>query len=84
MLEAGAAEAVRREKAGEFTPSTLRKPYKVEFMLRRSFADSIVDSIAGLKEFKLERRGDRSFTMTTNSARQMGWLLDAVEETVIR
>ena len=26
------------------------------------------------------RRGDRTFTLTTNSAREMGWLLDAVEE----
>lgn len=84
MLEAGAAEAVRRERAGEFAPFTMKRPYKVEFMLRKSFPDSIVDSVAGLKEFKLERRGDRSFTMVTNSARQMGWLLDAIEETVIR
>jgi D-amino peptidase len=84
MLEAGAAEAVRREKNGEFAPFTMKRPYTVEFMLRKSFPDSIVDSVAHLTEFHLQRRGDRSFTMVTNSARQMGWLLDAIEETVIR
>lgn len=84
MLEAGASEAVRRERAGEFAPFTLKRPYRVEFMLRRSFPDSIVDSVAGLKEFNLERRGDRSFTLVTSSARQMGWLLDAIEEAIIR
>jgi D-aminopeptidase len=84
MLQAGAAEAVRREKRGDFKPLVMNKPYQVEFKLRRSYADSIVTQVAGFKEFKLDKIGDRTFRFTTNSAKEMGWLLDAIEETVIR
>jgi len=84
MLQAGAAEAVRRERRGDFKPFTLARPYQVEFKLRRSYADSIVQAIAALPEFKLEKTGERSFRFVTDSAREMGWLLDAIEERVIR
>lgn len=84
MLQTGAAEAVRRELRGDFKPFTLERPYTVEFKLRRSYADSIVKTVAGLKEFKLEPTGERSFRLVTGSAREMGWLLDAIEEVVIR
>jgi D-amino peptidase len=84
MLQAGAAEAVRRERQGDFKPLTMDRPYQVDFKLRRSYPDSIVQAVAGLKEFKLEKLGDRSFRFVTPSAREMGWLLDAIEETVIR
>ena len=84
LLQAGAAEAVRRERQGEFKPFTLARPYRVEFTLRRSYPDSVVQAIGALPEFKLERMGDRAFRYVTESARQMGWLLDAIEETVLR
>lgn len=84
MLQAGAAEAVRREKRGDFKPLVMDKPYQIEFKLRRGYADSIVTQVAGFKEFKLDKVGDRTFKFTTNSAKEMGWLLDAIEETVIR
>jgi D-amino peptidase len=84
MLQAGAAEAVRRERKGDFRPFTMERPYKVEFTLRHSYPDSVVRAVAALQEFKLEPRGDRRFLYTTDSARQMGWLLDAIEETVLR
>lgn len=84
MLTAGATEATRRARRGEFKPLVLQKPYQVEFKLRRSFADSIVTQVAGLSEFKLDKVGERTFRLTTSSAREMGWLLDAVEEVVIR
>jgi D-amino peptidase len=84
MLQAGAAEAVRRARRKEFKPLVLDKPYQVELKLRRTFADSIVTQVANLKEFKLDKVGDRTFRFTTSSAREMGWLLDAVEEIVIR
>ncbi len=84
MLQAGATEAVRRERRGDFRPLVMEKPYQVDFKLRRSYADSLVTQIAELREFKLEKRGERSFRFTTNSAKEMGWLLDAIEETVIR
>lgn len=85
LLRAGAAEAVRREQAGEFPPLTMEKPYRVDFTLRRSFSDTVVAAIAALPDFKLERTGgDRSFRFVTESARTMGYLLDAIEETVLR
>ena len=84
MLQTGAAEAVRRELRGDFKPFTLERPYTVDFKLRRSYADSIVKTVAEFKEFKLEKTGERSFRLVTDSAREMGWLLDAIEETVIR
>jgi D-amino peptidase len=84
MLQAGAAEAVRRERRGDFKPFTMDQPYNVEFKLRKSFPDSIVTAVAALTEFKLEKTGERNFRLVTNSARQMGWLLDAIEETVLR
>jgi hypothetical protein len=62
----------------------MERPYQVEFTLRRSFPDSIVTAVAALTEFKLEKTGDRAFRYTTDSAKQMGWLLDAIEETVLR
>jgi hypothetical protein len=40
--------------------------------------------VAALSEFKLEKTGGRAFRYVTDSARQMGWLLDAIEEVVIR
>lgn len=83
-LQAGAAEAVRRERRGDFAPFTLERPYHVEFTLRRSYPDSIVESVAAISEFTLERVGNRSFRYVTESARQLGWLLDAIEEKVIR
>ena len=79
-LQTGAAEAVRRERRGDFKPFTMERPYKVEFKLRKSFPDSIVQGVAALSEFKLEKTGERNFRLITDSARQMGWLLDAIEE----
>ena len=84
MLQVGAAEAVRRERRGDFKPFTMERPFRVVFALRRTFADSIVQGVAGLQEFKLERKGDRHFSYVTESARQLGWLLDAIEEAVLR
>jgi D-amino peptidase len=84
MLQAGAAEAVRRERRGDFKPFTLERPYRVEFTLRHSYPDSLVAGVATLPEFKLEKTGDRRYRYVTDSARQMGWLLDAIEELVIR
>jgi D-amino peptidase len=84
MLQAGAVEAVRQERRGDFKPFTMERPYRVGFTLRRSYPDSIVQAVARLQEFKLERTGDRTFRYMADSARRLGWLLDAIEETVLR
>ena len=84
MLQTAAAEAVRRERRGDFKPFTLDRPYTVDFMLRRSFPDSVVTAVAALAEFRLEKIGERSFRFVTGDAKQMGYLLDAIEEVVLR
>ena len=84
MLREGAAEAVRRERAGQIPPFTLQKPYRVELTMRRSYPQEMIDGVAALSEFSLERTGDRTFVLVTDSAREMGYLLDAIESVVIR
>ena len=84
MLSTAAAEAVRRERQGDFKPFVMERPYTVDFMLRRSFPDSVVTGVAALTEFKLEKTGERSFRLVTSSAKEMGYLLDAIEEVVLR
>jgi D-amino peptidase len=84
MLRTAAAEAVRRELRGDFKPFTMERPYRVDFKLRQTYPDSMVKGVAELSEFKLEKTGDRSFRFVTDSARQMGYLLDAIEEVVLR
>lgn len=84
MLQTAATEAVRRERLGDFKPFTLDRPYTVDFMLRQSFPDSVVTAVAALTEFTLEKTGERSFRLVTDSAKQMGYLLDAIEEVVLR
>lgn len=84
MLQTAAAEAVRRERRGDFKPFTMERPYTVDFMLRRSFPDSVVTAVAALTEFRLEKTGERSFRLVTGSAKEMGYLLDAIEEVVLR
>jgi hypothetical protein len=40
--------------------------------------------VAALPDFKLAKTGGRSFRFVTDSAREMGYLLDAIEEAVLR
>jgi D-aminopeptidase len=84
MLEAAAREAVERERRGDFKPFTLARPYTVEFTLRPSFAPEVVTGVDGLMaEWRLEKTGDRSYRLVTDSARRIAWLLDAVELVVL-
>ena len=84
MLEEGAAEAVRREMRGDIPPFTMSRPYTIDFALRRGYPMEWVEEIAAFSDFRLERRGERSFRFVTDSAREMGYLLDAIERVVIR
>lgn len=84
MLQTAAAEAVRRELRGDFKPLTMERPYRIEFKLRQTYPDSMVKGVAELTDFKLEPTGERSFRFVTDSAREMGYLLDAIEGVVIR
>lgn len=84
MLADSAQSAVRRERNGEFAPFTLERPYRVEFTLRASYPEHYREGVALLEgAFDLERTGERSWRMTTASARRIGYLLDAIEEVVL-
>lgn len=84
MLREGAEEAVRRTRAGEVRPFTLPKPYRVEFTLRRSYADSLVTGIDRVvSEWGGEKTGPRSYRFTTSEARRLAWLLDRIEGVVL-
>ncbi|MEO5510806.1 MAG: M55 family metallopeptidase, partial [Longimicrobiales bacterium] len=85
MLRDSAALAVKRELAGDFKPYTLARPYQLEVVLSTS-QDTVVKQIDGLMErFKLTRgERPRSYKMTANSARDIGYLFDAIETIVLR
>ena len=83
MLQDSAAVAVRRAMSGGFKPYRLPKPYRVEFTLRRSYPEMIVQGVDSLRWQGLEKTGDRSYRLVTSDARQMGYLLDAIERVVL-
>jgi D-amino peptidase len=84
MLDEGAREAVRRAKAGELKPFTLAKPYRVEFSLRPTYAESVVQGMDGVvTAWKLEKTGPRAYRWTTSDAKQIAYLLDAIEQVVL-
>ena len=83
LLQDSAAVAVRRAMGGGFKPYRLPKPYRVEFTLRRSYPEMIVQGVDSLRWQGLEKTGDRSYRLVTSDARQMGYLLDAIERVVL-
>jgi D-amino peptidase len=85
MLEDSAGVAVRRAMRGGFKAYRLPKPYRVEFTLRRSYPDMVVQGVDSLHWQGLEKTGgsDRSYRLVTSDARQMGYLLDAIERVVL-
>jgi D-amino peptidase len=84
MLREGAREAMRRTRAGELTPFTLEKPYRVEFSLRRSYADSLVQRIDEVvAEWGGEKTGARSYRYATSDARQLAFMIDRIEGVVL-
>jgi D-amino peptidase len=83
LLQDSAAVAVRRAMAGAFKPYRLPKPYRVEFTLRRSYPEMVVQGVDSLRWQGLEKTGDRSYRLVTSDARQMGYLLDAIERVVL-
>ncbi|MCZ6758980.1 MAG: M55 family metallopeptidase [Gemmatimonadetes bacterium] len=83
MLQEAAAEAVRREMVGDFEPFVLDTPYNVEFTLRPSYPESVVEGVDAITEFGLEKTGERSYRFVTDDARQIAYLLDAIELVVL-
>jgi D-amino peptidase len=83
MLQDSAAVAVRRARSGAFKPYRLPKPYRVEFTLRRSYPEMVVQGVDSLHWQGLEKTADRSYRLVTSDARVMGYLLDAIERVVL-
>ena len=83
MLEEAAAEAVRREMEGDFEPFVMERPYRVEFTLRPTYDESIVEGVDAIEEFDLEKTGERSYRFVASDAKQIAYLLDAIELVVL-
>ncbi len=84
MLRDSAAAAVRRELKGDFKPFVMSRPYAVELTFRTFSEDSMRQIDELLDRFKVKKVDARSYTMTANSAREVGYFLDAVEVIVLR
>lgn len=85
MLRDSAAVAVRRERAGEFKPYVLDRPYQLEITMSTS-SDTILKQVDGLMTRYQLTKGDdrRTYRMTAQSARDIGYLFDAIETIVLR
>jgi D-amino peptidase len=81
LLQEGAREAVRRERAGEFKPFTLAKPYTVELTMRPSYPQAMIDKVNQLEG--LENTGDRSWKFVAPDAKRIAYMLDAIEGIVL-
>jgi D-amino peptidase len=84
MLKDSAALAVRREMRGDFKPFVMSRPYAVELTFR-TFSDDTMRQIDELLDrFNVKKLDGRSYAMTANRARDIGYFLDAVEVIVLR
>ncbi len=82
-LRAAAARAVRRVRAGELKPLRLERPYRVRFCMRASYDPWFVSQVAKLPGLRPDG-GDRCFAYTTNSAEEVGDLLNRIEWIVLK
>jgi D-amino peptidase len=81
LLEEGAREAVKRERAGEIKPFTLPKPYTVEFTMRSSYPQAMIDKVDQLEG--LEKTGERAWRFVAPDAKRIAYMLDAIEGIVL-
>jgi len=85
LLRQAAARAVRRVKEGELRPLKLEKPYRVRFCLRQSFTeDEWVRETVGRLDGVAEGGSRGCFAYSSNSAEEVGNLLNEVEWTVLK
>jgi D-amino peptidase len=85
MLRDSTALAVRRAQEKRFKPFTLAKPYRVEFTLRRSYPEEYVTGVDQLmQKYKMEKGEGRTYRLTSNSAREVAYLIDEIERVVLR
>lgn len=82
-LHEAAARAVRRTRAGELRPLALERPYRVRFCMRRSYDDWVVGQVRKLEGLTRDG-GERCFAYRTDSAEEVGNLLNKVEWIVLK
>ena len=82
-LQAAAMRAVRRVKAGELKPLRLSKPYQVRFCMRSTYDPWFVGQVRALRGLRPDG-GDRCFAYTTQSAEDVGDLLNRIEWIVLK
>jgi D-amino peptidase len=86
MLRDSTALAIRRAQEKRIKPFTLKKPYQLEFTLRRSYPEEYVSGVDQLMQrYRLQKpEPGRTYRMTTNSAREIAYLIDEIERVVLR
>ena len=85
MLADSARVAVARAVRREVQPFRLEKPYTVQFVMRPSYSQQIIDAVGALQGFPtLTRTGERSYRFVTSDAREMANLFDMIEQIVLR
>ena len=82
-LRSAAARAVRRAKAGELKPLRLTKPYHVRFCMRQSYDLWFVGQVRALRGLRQDG-GERCFAYTSQSAEDIGDLLNRIEWIVLK
>jgi D-amino peptidase len=82
-IRAAAARAVRGVRAGRIKPLKLAAPYQVRFCLRRSYDPWYVGQVAKLDGVRPDG-GDRCFAYQSDSAEEVGNLLNKIEWTVLK
>jgi D-amino peptidase len=85
MLYDSSVVAIKRAMAGRYKPFVLPKPYTVEFSVRRSYPAEYIAGIDSLMtRYQFEKAKDRDYRMVTSSAKEIAYLLDAIERVVLR
>lgn len=82
-LKTAAARAVRRVRSGELKPLRLDRPYQVRLCMRRSFDPWFIGQVRALRGLRPDG-GDRCFAYTSQSAEDVGDLLNRIEWIVLK
>lgn len=83
MIREAAARAVRRVRAGELRPLRLERPHRVRFCLRATYDAWVVEQVARLDGVRADG-GARCFAYTSDSAEEIGNLINKVEWIVLK
>jgi D-amino peptidase len=82
-IRRAAARAVRRVRGGELKPLVMEKPYRVEFCMRKTYDPWVAERVSKLEGLK-SGAGAGCFSYTTDSAEEVGNLLNKVEWVVLK